>query len=74
MAEWLKYLTADQLFRVIELPWANKYLHQVTELKPGLTSILGDSSTPLSRLQKLTVVYALNSSGHWPQRFERALS
>ena len=49
----------------------------------GLTSIQQDSSKPLSRLQKFTVMFvdssdrrglSLNNSGHCHQRFERALS
>ena len=34
----------------------------------------GEISRTLSHLQKLTVLYVLSSSGHWHQRFERALS
>ena len=63
-------IIADRLVRVRELPWANKYmpqsslikltghienLHRVTELKLGHSSILGDSSMPLSELHTLTV-------------------
>ena len=39
-------------------------LRRLTQLRLGPTSILRDSSTSLSRLQKLTVLYVLNSSGH----------
>ena len=43
--------------------------HWMTELKRHVDS--ERFLTPLSRLQKLTV---LNSPGHWHQRFDRALS
>ena len=88
VSEWSRYLTADRLVIVRELMWANicmhqssliklaghmETLHRVNELKLGPTSILADSHMPLFLLQKLTYLYVLKSSGHWHQRFERAL-
>ena len=59
---------------LIKLTGHLEKLHRLNELKLGPSSTLRDSSAALSQLQKLIVLYVLSNSGHWHQRFERALS
>ena len=78
VSDWLRYLTADRLVRVRELPWANICMHQSSLMKlighienfPRVIGLIfGHTSklwvtTPLSRLKKFTVLHVLNNSGH----------
>ena len=73
VSEWLTYLTVDRCARVREPHWTNEYIQQSSLIDEnycsygkfalgywtwlGLISIQQNSSQPLSRFQKLTVLY-----------------
>ena len=88
VSESLRYLTVDRSVRVREQTWpitvciSHPWLCWLFIWKICIGWLnwtwtyfsKQDFSKPLSRLQKLIVLYILNTSGHWYQLFERALS
>ena len=87
MSECLRYLIADRLVRVRELPWANKYMHQLSLIKlpvhiENLHRVTKLNYNPY-RYCKIPLnhylghrswLFLINSSGYWHQQVKRVLS
>ena len=57
--EWLRYLTADRLVRVRELPWANKCMHQSSLIK---LTIHMDNLHRVDNFQHFLVIFVTSSA------------